>query len=122
MNDDLMFDYLLQMGAMRPEQDELRRKQAMVDALRKSAMEPLQGQMVGKHYVAPGIANAIAQMGTAYMAGQQQKGVDARMGEMNAEQRRRLEDMRRRRGMGGSMMNGSSVDPYSNVPTYGSLT
>ena len=27
MNDDLMFDYLLQMGAMRPEQEELKRKQ-----------------------------------------------------------------------------------------------
>lgn len=113
MNDDLMFDYLLQMGAMRPEQDELRRKQAMVDALRKSAMEPLQGQMVGKHYVAPGIANAIAQMGTAYMAGQQQKGVDARMGQMNADQRRVLEDLRRRRG-GGTYY--QSPDATSSMP------
>ncbi len=97
MNDNLMFDYLLEMGAMRPEQDEMRRKQAMVDALRGRAMEPMQGQMVGKHYVAPGIANAIAQMGTAYMAGQQQKGVDAGMAGMNERQRRALEDMRRRR-------------------------
>lgn len=121
MNDDLMFDYLLQMGAMRPEQDELRRKQAMVDALRKNAMEPLQGQMIGKHYVAPGIANAIAQMGTAYMAGQQQKGVDASMADLNMRQRRELERLRKQR-MGGSMMGGSSVDPYSNVPTYGSFT
>ena len=97
MNDNLMFDYLLEMGAMRPEQEELRRKQAMVDALRGQAMTPMQGQMVGKHYVAPGIANAIAQMGTAYMAGQQQKGVDASMAGMNERQRRALEDMRRRR-------------------------
>lgn len=97
MNDDLMFDYLLQMGAMRPEQDELRRKQAMVDALRGRAMEPLQGQMVGKHYVAPGIANAIAQMGTAYMAGQQQKGVDAGMMDMNMRQRAELDRLRRKR-------------------------
>lgn len=97
MNDDLMFDYLLQMGTMRPEQDELRRRQAMVDALRGQAMTPMQGQMVGKHYVAPGIANAIAQMGTAYMAGQQQKGVDAGMSAMNERQRAALEEMRRRR-------------------------
>ena len=97
MNDNLMFDYLLEMGAMRPEQDELRRKQAMVDALRGRAMEPMQGQMVGKHYAAPGLANAIAQMGTAYMAGQQQKGVDTAMAGMNQRQRAALEEMRRKR-------------------------
>jgi len=97
MNDDLMFDYLLQMGAMRPEQEELKRKQAMVEALRGQAMTPMQGQMVGKHYVAPGIANAIAQMGTAYMAGQQQKGVDSSVMDMNNRQRAALEEMRRRR-------------------------
>jgi len=97
MNDDLMFDYLLQMGAMRPEQEELKRKQAMVEALRGQAMTPMQGQMVGKHYVAPGIANAIAQMGTAYMAGQQQKGLDSSAMDFNSRQRAALEEMRRRR-------------------------
>jgi len=120
MNDDLMFDYLLQMGAMRPEQEELKRKQAMIDALRGRAMEPMQGQMVGKHYVAPGIANAIAQMGTAYMAGQQQKGVDAGMAGFNERQRLALEEMRKRRraGMGGGGMT-PVADPYSGLPTYG---
>ena len=103
MNDDLMFDYLLSMGAMRPEQEELKRKQAIVDALRGQAMQPMQGQMVGKHYVAPGIANAIAQMGTAYMAGQQQKGVDSAAMDMNTRQRYALSKMmddRRRKKLG----------------------
>lgn len=114
MNDDLMFEYLLQMGAMRPEQDELKKKQAMVDALRGNALQPLQGQMVGKHYVAPGIANAIAQMGTAYMAGQQQKGLDDKMAAMNAAQRQALEDMRRRRR--GEDVSARSL--YSNFTPY----
>lgn len=122
MNDDLMFDYLVQMGAMRPQQEEMRRKQAIVDALRGQAMQPLQGQMVGKHYVAPGIANALAQMGTAYMAGQQQKGVDVDMASMNQRQRQALEDMRRRR-RGGDMpgMVGSPSLyelPYGDGPAY----
>jgi len=121
MNDDLMIDYLLQMGAMRPEQDELKRKQAMIDALRGKAMEPMQGQMVGKHYVAPCIANALAQMGTAYMAGQQQKGVDAGMASMNERQRQALEDMRRRR-RGGDMPGMGSPSlyslPYGDGPAY----
>ena len=42
MNDDnMMFDYLLQMGAMRPEQEELRKRQAMVDVL--------QGRLLVEH-------------------------------------------------------------------------
>tara|TARA_R110000868_G_scaffold59761_2_gene183349 strand:- start:3649 stop:4011 length:363 start_codon:yes stop_codon:yes gene_type:complete len=120
MNDEMMYEYLLQMGAMRPEQEDLKRKQAMVDALRGQAMQPMQGQMVGKHYVAPGIANAIAQMGTAYMAGQQQKGVDAGMQGMNERQRKALEEMRnRRRGeMPGMSSPSLSSLPYGDGPAY----
>ncbi len=113
MNDNLMFDYLLEMGAMRPEQEEMKRRQAMVEALRGNAMQPLQGQMVGKHYVAPGIANAIAQMGTAYMAGQQQKDLNTQAQQMNLTQRQRLEELRRRRGMGqGPVDTGTPYNPY----------
>ena len=97
MNDDLMFDYLVQMGAMRPEQDELKRKQAMVDALRQGALTPMQGQMVGKHYVAPGLAQGIAQLGQAYMAKQQQGGVDAKLRDFNLKQAAALEELRRRK-------------------------
>ncbi len=120
MNDDLMFDYLLQMGAMRPEQEELRKRQAMIDALRGNAMTPQQGQMIGKHYVGPGIAGAISQLGQAYMAKQGQKGADTKMAELNAKQAAALEELRRRR-RGGSMAQpmGGSMDPYSNLPTYG---
>lgn len=79
MDDSLMFDYLVQMGAMKPEQDELKRKQAMVDMLRGNAMQQQQGQMIGKHYVAPGLAGAISQLGQAYLAKQGQQGVDRAM-------------------------------------------
>lgn len=120
MNDNMMFDYLLQMGAMRPEQEELKRKQAMIDALRGRAMEPMQGQMVGKHYVAPGLGQAIAQMGTAYMAGQQQKGVDAGMAGFNERQRQALEELRKRQRMGmGGQSNPAMTNPYAGLPTYG---
>ena len=121
MNDDLMFDYLLQMGAMRPEEAELKKKQAMVEALRGNAMTPMQGQMVGKHYVAPGIGQAIAQLGQGYMAAQGQKGVDAQMVDFNTKQRMALEEMRKRRrgGMGGAMPSAGMGDPYGNLPTYG---
>lgn len=105
MNDDLMIEYLLQMGAMRPEQEEMRKKQAMIDALRQQSAEPLQGQMIGKHYVAPSPLGAIAKVAQGYAASKMQGGQDAAMRGMNDRQRQMLEDMRRRRqsGMGGGM-------------------
>lgn len=102
MNDELMFDYLVQMGQMRPEEAELKKKQAMVDALRGNSLKPMEGQMVGKHYVAPGIGQALAQLGQGYMAGQAQKGVDAKMVDFNTKQRMALEELRKRR-MPGAM-------------------
>ena len=110
MNDDLMFDYLVQMGAMRPEEAELKKKQAMVDALRQNAMTPQQGQMVSGHYVAPGIAGAIGQLGQAYMAKQAQGNVDQGIRGFNDRQRQMLEELKRRRGMGGA-------PSYSGDPT-----
>lgn len=114
MNDDLMFDYLLQMGAMRPEQEELRKRQAMIDALRGNAMKPMQGEMIGKHYVGPGIAGAISQLGQAYMAKQGQAGVDTKMADFNTKQRDALEEMRRRRRMGAASPD-MSVVGYSGM-------
>ena len=102
MNDDLMFDYLVQMGQMRPEEAELKKKQAMVDALRQGAMTPQQGQMVGNHYVAPGLAQVASQLGQAYFAKQGQQGVDQQLRGMNDRQRMALEELRKRRGMGGT--------------------
>ena len=101
MNDSDIFDYLLQMGAMRPEQDDLKRRQAMVDALRQGAMTPGQGQMVSGHYVPSGLAGLAGQLGQAYFAKQGQGAVDQRMGEMNEKQRRILSDLRKRKMMGG---------------------
>lgn len=100
MNDDLMFEYLLQMGAMRPEEVEMMRKQKQIDALRGQSMENPQGQMIGKHYVAPSWTQYAAQLGQGYMAGQAQKKQDESMRGMNDRQRQMLEDLRRKRQLG----------------------
>lgn len=119
MNDDMMFEYLIQMGQMRPEEAELKRRQAQVDALRKGAMTPMEGQMVGKHYVSPGIAGALSQLGQGYLASKGQQGVDTRVQGMNAKQAQLLEEMRRRRMQPGVAPMPASMDPYGNLPTYG---
>ncbi len=95
-NDMAMYDYLISMGAMPPEEQQMQRKQAMVDALRQQSMDPMRGQMAGRVYVAPGIGDAIAKVGTAYMAGQQQQGVDADMTKMNLKRENELRRMRDR--------------------------
>ena len=119
MNDDMMFEYLLQMGAMQPDMLELKRKQAMVDTLRDRSMEPMKGQMVGKRYVAPGIANAIAQMGTAYMAGQSQKEVGAKQAEMNAAQATFLNELRNRKRKQGDLSMMTPTMPTNPMLEYG---
>ena len=100
MNEDLMFEYLLQMGAMRPEELEAMRKQKQIDVLRGSAMEAPQGQMVGKHYVPPSFTQYASQLGQGYMAGQAQKQQDIAMRGMTERQRKALEDLRLRRQQG----------------------
>lgn len=104
-NDDQIFEYLVQMGAMRPEQDELKRKQAVVDILRQGVMNAPQGQMIGKHYVAPGLAGLASQLGQAYFAKQGQTSVDQGLAGLNAKQRQMLEELRRRKmGMSSNNM------------------
>jgi hypothetical protein len=106
MNDEMMFEYLLQMGAMRPEEVEMMRKQKQIDALRGASMETPQGQMIGKHYVPPSLTQYAAQLGQGYMAGQGQKQQDVGMRKMNETQGAALKAMqerlrRKRMGMTG---------------------
>ena len=108
MNDDQIFDYLVAIGQMRPEEAELKKKQAMVDALRKGAMNPMQGEMIGKHYVGPGIAGAISQLGQAYFAGQGQQAIDTQQRDMNSRQAQLLDELRKRRR---GMSSGCAGDP-----------
>lgn len=119
MNDDLMFDYLVQMGALRPDEAELKRRQAQVDALRKGAMSGPEGQMIGKHYVAPSMTQHLAQIAQGYMANKAQGGVDEQMRGMNERQRMALEQLRKRKMQPNYQAAPAGMDPYSNLPTYG---
>lgn len=67
-NDDLFLQYMLEMGALSPEEEKLMRQQSMVDSLRENAMSTQQGKMVGNTYVAPSWAQYASQLGNAYMA------------------------------------------------------
>lgn len=103
MNDDMMLQYLMESGAMRPEDDRLKRKQQMIDMLREQAMQPQRGQMAGQVYVAP-IGQAIGQIGQAYAAQQGQKGVDAGAQTQNDKQRMMIEMLRKKMQGGGMGM------------------
>lgn len=100
MNDEDLYEYLIQMGAMKPEQESVARKQAYVDALRSQSMQPLQGGMAGRVYVGPSFAQGLAQLGQAYGARKAQQGVDDQTAKLNLAQRQalyRMGDNRRMR-------------------------
>lgn len=96
-DNEMMLDYLLGMGAMQPEMQDLRRRQAMVDQLRAQGMQAPQGQMVGKHYVPPSLTQYASQLGQGYMAGQAQRQQEKSVTDVSQRQRAMIEDLRRRR-------------------------
>ena len=62
------FNYMVEMGAIDPQEEELQRQQAQIDALRDKSMQGQEGRMVGNTFVAPSITQYAAQLGNAYMA------------------------------------------------------
>lgn len=116
-NDSAMFEYLLQMGAMNPEMEQLKRKQAQVDALRGAKMG--MGTTVGsggyEHYVPKGLAGALSTLGQNAMGAYQQQGVDASNAKMNAAQAKALEEMRKRMLMGRGAAPAPTYEDESNA-------
>lgn len=117
MNDDLMLEYLLQSGAMNPEEERLARRQAQVDALRQQSMQPLQGGMAGRVYVGPSFAQGLAQLGQAYGARKGQEKVDVDYGAFNKTQGEMLRAMQQRMAQRRAMSTGTT--PPSMVPPAG---
>lgn len=119
MNDDQMFDYLVAIGQMRPEEAELKKKQAMVDALRKGSMTPQEGNMVSGVYIPKGIAGAISQVGQAYMANKAQQGVDAKQTDLNSRQAQLLQLLRKKRMAGGDYAGDPTAIGYDSGYDFG---
>ena len=66
--DQSQFNTLLELGALTPEEEQLMRKQAMIEQLRQSSMEPSKTEMYGNIAVAPSWAEHLSKLGQAYMA------------------------------------------------------
>jgi hypothetical protein len=81
-NSDVWFDVYGAEGDMQPEEIELRRKQAQINALRERGMESQEGKMVGNTYVAPSFTQYAAQLANAYMGRKGQEGVDVKEKEL----------------------------------------
>lgn len=97
MNENDYFDYFLEMGAMKPEEEQLKRRQAMVDYLRQSSLQAPQAQQAGRVVVAPSWTQALGNVAQAYMARKGQKEADTATADLNARRRARLEALRSRR-------------------------
>lgn len=104
MNEQDYFDYFLEMGAMRPDEDKLKRKQAMVDYLRQSSLQAPQAQQAGRVVVAPSWTQVLGQVGQAYAANRGQKEADQMYGDVNAARKARLDALRMKRNADSNAM------------------
>jgi len=114
MDDAMLFEFMMQQGLMNSDRDENRQRQALVDALRNKAATPVQGQMIGKHYVSPGLSALVNPIAQTYMANQGQADINQRSREMRDRQYRDLVDMRRRRQPG----YGTAYEPAMDFGEY----
>jgi len=62
------FNYMVEMGAINPQEEEAQRRQAQIDTLRDESVEGQEGRMVGNTFVAPSVTQYAAQLGKAYLA------------------------------------------------------
>lgn len=86
MDPQLQQDVLGLGSEMDPQVAQVKRQQAMANALRQKAMAPMEGTQAGRIYKAPGIANLAANMYAGYKSQQMQPGIDQQMGTINQKQ------------------------------------
>lgn len=96
MDDNMLFDYLLEQGSMRPEEEQMLRRQQTLDALRQNGMSAPQSQQAGRLVVAPSWTQGLAQLGAAAAAKYGQNKLDKQYDAFNAKRATSLKDMRAR--------------------------
>ena len=96
MDDNMLFEYLLQQGAMRPEEEQMLRRQGVLDALRQGGMQAPQAQQAGRAIVAPSWTQGLAQLGSAAAAKYGQKKLDTQYSDYNKRRADGLNALRTR--------------------------
>lgn len=96
MDDNMLFEYLVEQGSMRPEEEQLLRRQGVLDALRQQSMQAPQSQQAGRAIVAPHWSQNLAQLGAAAAAKYGQKKLDSQYDAFNQKRGNSLERMRNR--------------------------
>lgn len=96
MDDNMMFEYLIQQGSMRPEEEQMFRRQNTIDALRQAGMQAPQAQQAGRAVVAPSWTQGLAQFGAAAAAKYGQNKLDTQYGEFNKKRADSLSALRAR--------------------------
>jgi hypothetical protein len=114
-NDDMYFEYLVSIGAMRPEEAQMARKQAQVDAMRDRSMTSPEGQMVGKHYVAPSFTQYAGQLMNAYGARKGQEKLEQQYGDFNARQEAMLRALRKPKSVMANPMEDEEEDDFMGI-------
>ena len=75
--DDLMLDYLMEMGTLQPQQEKIAQQQAMVNQLRQGGMQSPQMRQAGRLQTAAHPLEFLGQMGQAGLGALGQQDVQA---------------------------------------------
>lgn len=114
-DDDKYFEYLVSIGAMRPEEAQMARQQAQVDAMRDRSMTSPEGQMVGKHYVPPSFTQYAGQLFNAYGARKGQEQLEGKYQDFNARQEAMLRALRKPRNMAANPMEEEEEEDFMGI-------
>lgn len=117
--DEAMLDYMLEMGALSPEQEAVARKRKMVDELRGMSQQPRDGRQVGNVYVASNPLEHLAGVAGQGLASWKERGADAAAKGLQDKKLGGIKAMRDRWGMGKRPAAGAAIDPSIFDEDYG---
>lgn len=116
MQDDMMLDYLLEMGALSPEQEQVMRQRKMIDELRGASQVPTETRNAGRLQVARHPLEMIAPVLGQGIASWKERGADAAAKGLQDKRLAGIKSMRDRWGLnkaaaaaGGAMPNAGAA-------------
>ena len=96
--DDLLLDYMMEMGLLAPEEEKIARQRGMVDQLR--ARPTPEGRQVGRVYVAANPLEHLAGVAGQGLASWKENKADVASEDLQGRRVKGIAEIRRRRGLG----------------------
>jgi hypothetical protein len=116
--DDLLLDYMMEMGMLAPEEERIARQRGLVDQLR--ARPTPEGRQAGRVYVAANPLEHLAGVAGQGLASWKENKADAASEVLQGKKVKGIADIRNRRSLGAQTPSTQTAfDPYDPAQGYG---